>query len=186
MNVISFLLVATLAAPAVTQSAPPTPPAPCSAPEFHQLDFWAGEWDLTWPGQGNNPGGRGTNRIEKILDGCVVQESFAASGPQALVGHSVSTWSAQDKVWKQTWVDNQGSYLDLTGEFKDGEMRLQRHAVGPDGKPRIARMVFSNIKPDSFDWRWESSADDGKTWKLLWPIHYQRKDRKKGNAAAAR
>jgi hypothetical protein len=53
-------------------------------------------------------------------------------------------------------------------------MILTQRALGPDGKPRLARMVFLNIKPDSFDWHWESSTD-GKTWKLNWPIHYQRK-----------
>jgi hypothetical protein len=37
------------------------------------------------------------------------------------------------------------------------------------------RMVFTNIKPDSFDWRWEASTDGGKTWQVNWPIHYKRK-----------
>jgi hypothetical protein len=25
-------------------------PKPCSEPEQKQLEFWVGEWDLTWPG----------------------------------------------------------------------------------------------------------------------------------------
>jgi hypothetical protein len=81
----------------------------------------------------------------------------------------------REKKWKQTWVDSQGSYIDLTGELQNGEMRLIQHTVGPDGKPLLMRMVFTNVKADSFDWRWESSADDGKTWQLSWPIHYKRK-----------
>ncbi len=162
-----------LAVPALAQSAPPVP---CASPESRQLDFWVGEWDLTWPAGGDQPAGTATNRVEKILDGCAVQENFTGtSGPRPLAGRSLSTYSAREKVWKQTWVDNQGSYLDFTGEFKDGEMRLSRHGIGPDGKPRLARMVFTNIKPDSFDWRWEFSSDDGKTWSLAWPIHYQRR-----------
>jgi Protein of unknown function (DUF1579) len=170
---VTILIGLTWTVPALAQS---PPPAPCTGPEHHQLDFWVGEWDLTWPGQGNNPAGTATNRIEKILDGCAVQENFTGtSGPRPLLGRSLSTYSAREKVWKQTWVDSQGAYLDFTGEFKDGEMRLSRHATGPAGKPRLARMVFTNIKPDSFDWRWEFSADDGKTWSVAWPIHYQRK-----------
>jgi hypothetical protein len=27
------------------------PPNPCAAPEQRQLEFWVGEWDLTWPGE---------------------------------------------------------------------------------------------------------------------------------------
>jgi hypothetical protein len=169
------LAAAALAEPQQPAAPAAPPPAPCTAPELHQFDFWVGEWDLSWPGSGNSPGGTGTNRIEKILDGCVFQENFAAAGPQPLTGRSVSTYNAQEKKWKQTWVDSQGSYIDLTGEFQNGEMRLTRHAVGPDGKPRLMRMVYTNIKPDSFDWRWEASTDDGKTWQVQWPIHYKRK-----------
>jgi hypothetical protein len=157
------------------QSASAQQPAPCVAPEFRQLDFWLGEWDLTWPAPGDSLGGKGTNRIEKILDGCVIQENFSGDGPRALVGHSVSTYSVQEKKWKQTWVDNQGGYLALTGELKDGEMILGRQGTGPDGKPLQARMVFFHIKPDSFDWCWEASTDGGKTWQVNWPIHYSRK-----------
>lgn len=175
---ITLLIGLTLAVPALAQG---QPPAPCTGPEYHQLDFWVGEWDLTWPGPQGKPGGTATNRVEKIFDGCVVQENFTGtSGPHPLLGRSLSAYSARDHVWKQTWVDNQGAYLDFTGEFKDGEMRLSRHGVGPDGKPRLARMVFTNIKPDSFDWRWEFSVDDGKTWSVAWPIHYQRKGAPKG------
>jgi hypothetical protein len=174
-----FLVLVAGSAPARSAPSPqpaPTPaPVPCAAAEFRQLDFWVGEWDLTWPGAKGSPGGKGTNRIEKILGGCVIQENFAGDGPQALVGRSVSTYSVQEKKWKQTWVDNQGAYLDLAGEFKDGEMTLGRQGTGPDGKPRLARMVFFHIKPDSFDWRWEASADGGETWQINWPIHYSRK-----------
>ncbi len=30
-------------------------------------------------------------------------------------------------------------------------------------------------KPDSLDWSWERSDDGGKSWKVLWRIHYERK-----------
>lgn len=96
-------------------AAPVPPAAPCAGAEWKQLDFWVGEWKLTWPATGQNPAGTGTNRITKILGGCVVQENFRGGGPQPLVGMSVSTYSPQSKRWRQTWVDDQGSYLDFTG-----------------------------------------------------------------------
>jgi len=37
--------------------------------------FWIGEWALTWD-NADGTKGRGTNRIEKILDGKVIQENF--------------------------------------------------------------------------------------------------------------
>lgn len=88
---------------------------------------------------------------------------------------SVSIFDTRAGKWKQTWVDNQGSYLDFVGEFKDGQMVLARDGVRPDGSKIVQRMVFKNIQANEFDWSWESSADGGKTWHVDWPIHYKRK-----------
>ena len=41
---------------------------------------------------------------------------------------SVSTFDARAQQWKQTWVDNQGGYLDFTGGWQDDRMILQRDA----------------------------------------------------------
>jgi hypothetical protein len=79
------------------------------------------------------------------------------------------------KTDKQTWVDNSGSYLDLIGEFKDGQMILVREADDGSGRKLLQRMVWKNIRPDSLDWSWERSEDEGKTWRVLWLIHYQRR-----------
>jgi hypothetical protein len=159
------------------QGPPTPPPAPCGGPEWKQLDFWIGEWDLTWPAHGAAPAGTGSNRIEKVLGGCVVEESFAADGPSPFMGRSLSTYDARTKGWRQTWVDNQGSYLDFTGGLEGGQMVLLRQGLTPDGRPQVSRMVFTNVTRDSLDWRWERSDDGGKTWRLLWPIHYVRKGR---------
>ena len=91
-----------------------------------------------------------------------------------LRGMSVSIYDVRSGAWKQTWVDNQGGYLDFTGEFKDGQMILSRQAKTPDGKPVQQRMVWKNIFPAAFDWSWERSLDGGQTWQVLWPLHYQR------------
>ena len=92
-----------------------------------------------------------------------------------LRGISLSTFDARSGKWKQTWVDNQGAYLDFTGEFRDGLMILARSFSKSDGTAVHQRMVWKNISPDQYDWSWESSNDGGKTWTVVWPIHYQRK-----------
>ena len=81
---------------------------------------------------------------------------------------------AGSNKWKQTWVDNEGSYLDFSGEWKDGQMILSRE-TNRNGKAVFQRMVFKHITPTEFDWSWESSSDGGKTWQVNWPIHYKRK-----------
>ena len=54
-------------------------------------------------------------------------------------------------------------------------MTLAREAPKPDGSNVLQRMVYKNITTSEFDWSWENSTDDGKTWKVVWPIHYHRK-----------
>jgi hypothetical protein len=150
-------------------------PKPCSEPEQKQLEFWVGEWDLTWPGNGPSETAHGTNSVQRILDGCIVQEKFSSGDAGHLRGQSVSIFDAPAGRWKQTWVDNEGGYLDFVGEFKNGQMILAREATRPDGTKSLQRMRFKNITHDEFDWSWEGSKDGGKTWTVLWPIHYKRK-----------
>ena len=158
----------------VAQSNSTPPPEPCAAAEQKQLSFWVGEWDLTWPGNKAGEIDHGTNSIKRILDGCVVQENFSAQAAGHLRGTSVSTFDAHAGKWKQTWVDNEGGYLDFVGEFKDGQMILQREAVR-QGEKFLQRMVWKNITANELDWSWEASHDGGKTWQVQWPIHYKRK-----------
>ncbi len=153
-----------------------------SAPEAKQFDFWLGEWELAWPGEqtGLPAGqiGRGTNSVKAILDGAVIQENFVDNAPNSLRGMSVSVYNQRLGKWQQTWVDNQGGYLDFAGEFKDGKMILARSATTKDGKEIMQRMVWHNIKPDELDWNWEASQDGGKTWQVNWQIHYKKKQAK--------
>ena len=136
-----------------------------SQPET-QFDFWLGEWDVRWSEDGS-----GSNRVERILDGKVIQESFASTD---LHGISVSSYDHERKLWCQTWVDNSGSYLDFTGQFEDGKMILNRDAI-VKGKACKQRMVWHDIEENRFEWDWERSDDNGRTWRTLWEIHYTRK-----------
>lgn len=170
-------LIVSLFGPAWGQQANSTSPQtnPCTAPEQKQLDFWVGEWDLTWPGEKQGEVAHGTNSIHRVMDNCVVQEAFNGGDSTPLHGMSISLFDVRSGKWKQTWVDNQGSYLDFVGEFKDGQMILAREFTRPDGTHMMQRMVFKNISANELDWSWEASKDGGKTWTVNWPIHYKRR-----------
>ena len=172
LNVVVFIFL--LVQFSAEQSGAPAP-NPCAAKEQHQLDFWVGEWDLTWPGKQAGTVQHGTNSVHRVLDNCVVEENFSGGTDIPLRGKSVSIFDASAGKWKQTWVDNEGGYLDFVGEFEHGSMILSREVVRPDGTRSLQRMVYKNIAPNEFDWSWEASNDDGKTWQVVWPIHYQRR-----------
>jgi hypothetical protein len=137
-----------------------------SANPENQFDFWLGEWDCTW-----GEDGRGTNHVLKIMDKRIIQENFSAPD---LKGMSVSVYDPERRLWCQTWVDNNGSYLDFTGRFEEGRMTLSRDAI-VRGEACKQRMVWYNIETDQFHWNWERSDDGGETWRLLWRIEYRRK-----------
>jgi hypothetical protein len=148
-------------------------PVPCTSPEARQFDFWIGEWDLTWDNKGKKD--KGTNTITAEYGGCVIQEKFDGKPGMEFTGMSVSIFDKRDKKWKQAWVDDQGGYFDLVGEFKDGEMHLI-HQQPQKGPKVLNRMRFFNIKTDSLDWGWEKSTDSGETWTVMWEVYYQRKN----------
>lgn len=132
------------------------------------LDFWLGGWICTWDG------GSGRNSITKEFDGRVVVERFESLEPERWSGMSLSVF---DEVhgWRQTWADSTGNYWALEGSpHADG---FSFSVTGSEEGVRVEkRMVFSDIEPDAFRWRWERSADDGATWELLWTIDYRRAD----------
>ncbi len=153
---------------------------PCSGPEYNQMDFWLGEWELRSmiPDISSESGWKiekAGNIIRKILGGCVIEENFDGSTLESsLVGRRYSTYRKNDGKWYQTWVDNSGSYLPFIGIFEDDRtiFRMERER---DGKKFLSQMVFYNIEQNSLTWDWESSRDNGKTWILLWRIEYSRK-----------
>ncbi|MEO8168402.1 MAG: hypothetical protein ABI623_09150, partial [bacterium] len=145
---------------------------PCSSAEAGQFDFWIGEWNLSWTSKdGKNE--EGMNTITKLYGDCVIKEDFKDPNSN-FVGMSISTYSVAEKKWKQTWVDNNGSYLDFAGGFSNDRMTLQRKAQ-MKGKEFLQRMQWYNITARSLDWNWERSDDSGKTWTVIWKIHYTRK-----------
>ncbi len=137
-----------------------------------ELDFWLGDWDCAWEG------GHGTNRLSRILGDRVILEEFEAApdpdGTGALQGRSWSVFDVERRLWRQTWVDDQGSYLDLVGDSADGCFAFVR-AVPERGPDARQRMVFRDVTGDRFRWTWEFSPDGGATWTTRWEIDYRRR-----------
>jgi hypothetical protein len=143
----------------------------CQSAEQRQFDFWIGSWSLSWPA--GDSIGHGTNVVTQELSGCVIEENFSTTGEQPFVGNSLSVYDTTAGLWKQTWVDNNGSYLDFTGGMLADSMILSR-SFKRNGTEIWQRMVFFNITIDTLDWEWQSSTDFGHSWNTLWHIDYRR------------
>jgi hypothetical protein len=131
------------------------------------LDFWIGEWDVSWDGGG------GINRVSRELGGRVVVERFQPDPPERFAGMSVSVFDEQVGTWRQTWVDSDGNHWTFVGSSEAGDAVFA--TSGPvDREQLFKRMVFSDIASDGFRWRWESSPD-GVVWTERWAIVYRRR-----------
>ncbi|MBD3616397.1 MAG: hypothetical protein HUJ22_07475 [Gracilimonas sp.] len=142
------------------------------------FDFWLGRWEVSWE-EANGATGRGTNFIEKTLDGKVIRENFRVNEGQmkGFMGTSISVYNPRTNIWKQAWADNQGGYFNFTGKI-DGTNRIFQTDVQERGADTLftQRMLFYDITSDSLKWDWESSFDGGKNWNLNWRIFYRKVD----------
>ena len=132
-----------------------TPPAggcPCCS-ELHQaFDFWVGEWKV-W-----SPGGQlaGTNRIEKLEGGCVLQEHWVSTAGGT--GTSLNFYNAATGLWEQLWVDSSGQVLKLAGTGQNGRMELLSEPFqDPEGHTRVHRIT----------WTLEADGSVRQLWVLL-------------------
>ena len=157
------------ASPARAQETQTPPPPPCSGPEHRQFDFWVGEWDVTQP-DGTLAG---TNRIEVILGGCVLQESWRSTNGKSQ-GHSFNLYG-RDGKWHQTWVDNGGLLLELVGGLQDGRMVMGQDVMRPDGQTVRHEISWEKLPTGQVKQHWRSSTDGGKTWSDIFVGIYTKK-----------
>lgn len=140
------------------RAAAPAKAAACSAPEYHQFDFWLGDWDGFNLDKPTVLVAR--NRVSRVLDGCVVLEDYRADGME---GESFSIYDASRKVWHQTWVTSKGKLLVIEGEFRAGEMVMRGTDRTADGKKQLVRGVWRPMAGGVRETAY-TSLDGGKTW----------------------
>ena len=141
----------------------------CAASEHRQFDFWLGEWSVT------NPDGSlaGHNSIRQEMGQCVLHERWQ-SATSPFNGESFNTFDAARGVWHQTWVDNSGLLLLLEGGLI-GESMLLQGSTGGTQSPQLQKITWTPNKNATVRQHWQTSSDDGKTWKTAFDGLYSPK-----------
>jgi hypothetical protein len=138
-------------------------------PEYRQLDFWVGAWDVT--------AGDYTiamSRVQPTVGGCLILEEYAQEGGYS--SKSISVFDAVLGRWRQTGVDSSGSVSEFTGELSGGAMRLAGETHRPDGAIVLRRMTLDPLGPDRVRQYSERSLDGGATWEVDYEFMYVRRD----------
>jgi len=151
-----------------TVQAPAFGSAPCAAAEFHEFDFWIGDWDVFDAGAAT-PSARVI--VEPILDGCVLREDYR--GANGTRGQSFSIYDQTRRVWHQSWVTNRGQLLVIEGRVQGNALILTGAdpSKGPAGR---VRGVWTPTGRGVHEVA-ETSTDGGKTWTPWFDLTFRRR-----------
>jgi hypothetical protein len=157
----------------------PAPPVSCDEdPAFHRLDFWLGNWEVF---EGDTL--VGTNRIEKLLDGCAILENWTdTSGGQ---GKSLFYYQRATATWKQVWVTDQAGRpgglkeKKLIETLSDGGLRFQGEIPLAKGGHYLDRTTLTPLPGGLVRQVIEISKDDGRNWDKGFDAIYRKSPRPK-------
>jgi hypothetical protein len=146
------------------------------------FDFLFGRWKID------------NQRLKQRLTSCTEWEQFDAIGECAPIlggignidgfesdwngdfrGMTLRLFDAKSRRWSLYWTSNRTGVLEppVVGAFVDGVGRFEG-ADEHDGKPVLARFIWSHITPTSARWEQALSADGGKTWETNWRMQMTR------------
>lgn len=141
---------------------------PCCLPEYDEFDFWLGEWNVY------DTSGLliGENHIFKIEDNCVLHENW--QGSKGSSGQSFNFYDQKEKMWHQTWVDNQGGFLLLKGKMSNGNMVLKSDITSQNENVFYHQITWSK-DGEGVVQVWETFSPNHQKIQTLFTGRYQRK-----------
>jgi hypothetical protein len=142
----------------------------CSAStEARQLDFWVGNWTVTYPGMP----GSANSQVQLSLDKCLITESW--DGGKGHSGENFFAYSADDKKWHGLFADNEGRVHVFEGQVTAGAADFTGTSRGDDGRRVLNRIKVTRKTATECEQSWEKSNDNGATWTMVFQGEYARR-----------
>lgn len=150
-------------------------PSPDRAGNMDLYGWLIGSWELDVTGYPDGATVRrrpGEWHFGWVLEGRAIQDVWIvpprgirpgdAAAQVNSYGTTLRTYDPRIDAWQIQWTDpvTQTYFTMIGGRQGDDIVQLGQ---GPGGT--LIRWSFSEIKPQSFHWRGEVSADDGATWR---------------------
>ncbi len=126
------------------------------------MDRWIGKWNVT-----NARGAGGTSRIERIFDGCTIEEHW--TGEYGERGTSLTYYDTQGGHWVQHYVSDRAIGTDYVGTASENKVVFV--ASGPQPQART-RMTYTFLGDGRVEQQFESSTDDGNTYAITSDLYY--------------
>lgn len=140
------------------------------AAETRDLDFTVGNWQLT----AANGQFVGTSEIaiDPTLSGCLIEEHFSTTKGYQAIGWLY--YDAIENTYFRTYVDNQGERVELRGTFIGGSLVLTGAEPIRGAEGAQVRVTWSSTSATTLRQLWETSRDNGTTWRRAQDITFTR------------
>lgn len=151
-------------------------PASAAPSEAAQFDFLVGQWELEVTPKVSGLGAMihgaprlvGSWKAWRSFDGYGVDDElriFDASGNPTSLNHTLRIFDSKTKRWLIAGLDvYRTRFGSSSGQWQDGEMRIEGSGQTAEGKPMLTRTRFTDITPERFKVRQDRSTDNGATW----------------------
>ena len=172
MNKRNPLLLFALLLPCFAAVAQNPQPCACCGEEFRQFDFWLGEWAVYDSAHTRQIGSSVVSRAE---DSCVIHEQWTSAG-SGVTGQSFNTYDNSQNIWRQFWVDNQGSILELYGNPVGGSMVMTNQRPDAEEVATLQQITWTPLDDGRVRQTWRTSRDKGQTWQVLFDGFYEKRE----------
>lgn len=144
--------------------------------EAAQFDFLVGQWELEVSPKVSGlaamihgaPKLVGSWKAWKAFDGHGLDDELRivdASGNPLSLNYAQRIFDAKARRWLVSGLDvYRARFGSSSGQWQDGEMRLEGSGQTNDGKPMLTRTRFMEISAERFKMRQDRSYDNGATW----------------------
>lgn len=142
----------------------------------HDFDFYHGHWHVRnerlrrrLAGSDDWETFEATQRCRPLLDGIGNLDEFVTEWGGGFRGMSLRLFDLQAKRWSIYWASNRSGVLEppVTGRFENGVGTFHGRDTH-EGRPVLARFIWSDISADSAHWQQAFSTDEGVSWETNW------------------
>ena len=117
-----------------------------------------------------------TLAVRAVLGGAGNTDEFRTEHwGRPFVGMSLRLYDPRSGLWSIYWADNFTGKLQppVVGSFEGGTGLFEGRDES-DGRPVIARFLWSDIRDSSARWEQAFSPDEGVTWETNWVMEFTR------------
>ena len=141
----------------------------------NDFSFWIGKWNTEASVPPKWEAKKGKDVVRYLLDNTLIEEVFTKKDKaKTNFQRGYLYYLKREKRWRHTIYDSKWGEYSFYGN-REGD-KIVLYSDPKSTRPGVRRETFYNISKNSFDYKWETSRDGGKTWREIWKVKYVRQN----------